>query len=349
MADPHKKTAVVLFNLGGPDSLDSVEPFLYNLFSDPAILRVPGFFRNILARIISRRRAPIARGIYARIGGKSPILEETEKQALALEKKLSEKGEYRVFVCMRYWHPMTEEIVGRIKNYAPEEIILLPLYPQFSTVTTGSFFEIWKREAKRRGVSAKTRNICCYPTEKGFISAHARAIRSVYFSASEEGKPRVLFSAHGVPEKIIKTGDPYQWQVEQTVKAVVSALAIPDLDYAVCYQSRVGRLKWIGPATEAEIKRAGREKKPLVVVPVAFVSEHSETLVELDIKYKNIAEASGVPGYFRVPALTAAEEYIAALAEMCDTAASAENTVSGAGGRLCPFGFTQCLAKDHGC
>lgn len=331
-----KKTAVVLFNLGGPDMPEDVEPFLYNLFSDPAIIGLPGFFRKILARLISRKRAPVAETIYAHIGGGSPLLEETKKQAAALEKILSEEeGEYRIFICMRYWHPMTPEVVREVKEYAPKEIILLPLYPQFSTTTTGSSLKAWEKEATAQGVDVPTSRICCYYDQKHFISSHVRMIQKRYFEASASGVPRILFSAHGLPEKVIRRGDPYQWQVEQTAEAIVSLLGVHDLDYTVCYQSRVGPMKWIGPSTEEEIRRAGKEKKPLMVVPVAFVSEHSETLVELDIEYKKLAESSGVPAYFRVPALGVEENFIEALAEMCKMAARTGKIHSCHGERRC--------------
>lgn len=337
------KTAVVVFNLGGPDSLESVEPFLYNLFSDPAIIAVPGWLRAFIAKTITRKRTPVAQKIYAQIGGKSPILEETKKQAEALEDTLKASGmEARVFICMRYWHPMTEEIVAQVSDYAPDKIILLPLYPQFSTTTTGSSFAAWERETIRQGVAAPTARLCCYPMEKHFISAQVRAIQEKYFSASAEGRMRILFSAHGLPEKIIRKGDPYQWQVEKTAQAIVALLGIPDLDYGVCYQSRVGPMKWIGPSTEEEILRAGKEKKSLMIVPIAFVSEHSETLVELDIEYRELARSSGVPAYHRIPALGADEEYIAALADMCIQVAQTGKTCSSTGARLCPKEFQPC-------
>lgn len=339
------KTAVVLFNLGGPDTLEAVEPFLHNLFSDPAIISAPTPIRKILARLISKKRAPIAQHIYAEIGNKSPILEETQKQAIALENKLSKNSNTKVFICMRYWHPMTTETVAEVKAFDPDKIVLLPLYPQFSTTTTGSSFAAWEKEATAQGLGAPTARICCYPTEKHFVSAHAKAIQKTHFEVSAKGTPRILFSAHGLPEKVIKKGDPYQWQVEQTVAAIVSVLAIPKLDYVVCYQSRVGPLKWIGPATDDEIKRAGDEGKPLIVVPIAFVSEHSETLVELDIEYKKLAEENDVPHYFRIPALGTDEEYIEALAELCVNVARTGKTASHSSARICAESFKQCPCK----
>lgn len=323
------KTAVVLFNLGGPDAPEAVKPFLFNLFYDPAILRVPAFVRYFLARLISGRRAPIAREIYAQMGGRSPILPETEAQARALQAVLGEK--FRVFICMRYWHPMSAEVARDVADYAPDRVILLPLYPQFSTATTASSFTDWSRAAKKAGINAKTTAVCCYPDQPEFIAAHAKMLGEAIEKASEKGKVRVLFSAHGLPEKVIKAGDPYAWQVERTVAAITRALDMPGLETVVCYQSRVGPLKWIGPATDEEITRAAREKRSLVIVPVAFVSEHSETLVELDIEYAHLAQANGAAGYFRVPALAVQEKFIEALAILCDQAASLGGAVRSGG------------------
>ena len=334
------RTAVVLFNLGGPDRPEAVQPFLFNLFKDPAIIRAPGPLRWLLAQIISRRRAPKARGIYAQLGGGSPLLTNTQAQAGALEKRLNGA---RVFVCMRYWHPMSAEAAQAVKAYAPDSIVLLPLYPQFSTTTTQSSFADWTRAAAAIGLSVPTHGIGCYPTEPGLIESFARRIRPALAEASSLGKPRLLFSAHGLPKKIVDGGDPYQWQVEQTAAAVVRALAVADLDWAVCYQSRVGPLEWIGPSTEAEIRRAGADKAPIVVAPIAFVSEHSETLVEIEIEYRHLARRAGSPGFVRVPALGTEEAFIGALARLAAAAATpAPKIGAGAGARLCPASLAQC-------
>ena len=343
-----RKTAVILFNLGGPDSQKAVRPFLFNLFNDPAILTLPNPFRWLLARLISSRRAGKARGIYQQMGGKSPILDLTLAQADALEKKLNlpraigkEAPEYKVFVAMRYWHPMSDVVVKNVKNYGPDRIILLPLYPQFSTTTTASSFKEWKKQAAAAGLSAPTSEICCYPADLGFVAGHVKHIKDSYWKASEFGKPRVLFSAHGLPEKVIAGGDPYQWQVEQSVAGIRQILAIDELDSAICYQSRVGPLKWIGPSTEEEIARAGKDGVPVVVVPVAFVSEHSETLVELDIEYRHLAEESGVPSYWRVPALGTEPLFIETLADLC-TKSALEGTASFNKERYCLRNFEKC-------
>jgi len=317
------KTAVIIFNLGGPDEQKAVKPFLFNLFYDPAIIRLPKAPRWLVAKMISNLRARKAKKIYKQIGGKSPILEQTARQAEALENLLKDKGEYKLFTCMRYWHPMSDIVVKNVKNYAPERIILLPLYPQYSTTTTQSSFDDWERAAAHVGLNVPTTKIHSYPADLAFVAAHAKLIKDAYWKASEHGKPRVLFSAHGLPEKIVKAGDPYQKQVEQTVAAIVQILAIEGLDFRICYQSRVGPMKWIGPSTEHEISHAGKENLPLLVVPVSFVSEHSETLVELDIDYRQLAEKAGAADYVRVPALCAEPLFIEALADLCTSSAQA--------------------------
>jgi len=314
------KVAIVLFNLGGPDSPEAVRPFLRNLFNDAAIIGAPTPVRWLLAHWISFRRAPIARKIYAHLGGKSPLLELTEQQARALENQFQGDDDVRAFIAMRYWHPMSDETVKKVKEFAPDRIVLLPLYPQFSTTTTGSSLADWRRAAQQAGLNVPTAAICCYPDEPGFINAVAGYMAGSLAEASQTGKPRVLFSAHGLPKKIIDGGDPYAQHVEMTAAAIVEQLAIVDLDWSVCYQSRVGPLEWIGPATEDEIARAAKDKVPVVVVPIAFVSEHSETLVELDIEYRELAESLGVPAYHRVATVCIQENFIGGLKKMVDQA-----------------------------
>ncbi len=353
-------TAIVLFNLGGPDGPRAVRPFLFNLFNDPAIIGAPAPLRWLLAQGISRRRAPVARRIYDELGGGSPLLANTEAQARALETALKAQagdGEVKVFIAMRYWHPLSEEAARAVKAYDPERVVLLPLYPQFSTTTTGSSIAAWAGAAARAGLEVPTRTLCCYPTEPGFVAEVADRLRSALAQAGGEqaggpagghGAPRVLFSAHGLPKKIVARGDPYQWQVERSVTAVVEALGQEglgqgELDWRICYQSRVGPLEWIGPSTEAEIARAGREGVALVVVPIAFVSEHSETLVELDIEYRRLAREAGVPIYIRVPTVGAGAAFIAGLAGLVRQAlAGSRPLCAQAGGRLCPPSCSGC-------
>jgi ferrochelatase len=331
------KLAVVLFNLGGPDSPEAVQPFLRNLFSDPAIITLPGILRLPLARLIARRRAPVAKEIYGKIGGRSPIVAETQKQARALEQALGGDGvEAKAFIAMRYWHPFSDGAAQAVKAFNPDKIVLLPLYPQFSTTTTASSFKDWKQAAGKAGLGADTARICCYPDEAGFVRAAAAKIRESMAGARCDISWRLLLSAHGLPRKIIERGDPYQRQVEQTAAAIVKELAMPELDAVVCYQSRVGPLEWIGPATDTEIKRAGADGKGVIIAPIAFVSEHSETLVELDIEYRHLAGENGVPDYRRAPTVGADPDFIAGLAALVRRAAAGEDEICAMPG-ACPY------------
>lgn len=341
------KLAVVLFNLGGPDSLDAVEPFLRNLFSDPAILPFPRLVREPIARIIAARRAPFARDIYKKIGGRSPIVEETQAQAGALDKVLAERGiEAKCFVSMRCWHPFSDAAATAVKDWGADSIVLLPLYPQFSTTTTGSSFGDWDRAAAKAGLTAPTSRICCYPDEAGFIDAGAALIHQTITRAKPDVDYRLLLSAHGLPKRIISKGDPYKWQAERTAAALVDRLGIKELDWAICYQSRVGPLEWIGPATDDEIRRAGSERKGIVLAPIAFVSEHSETLVELDMEYARLAAQVGVMDYLRVPTVSAHPSFIAGLAELVTRAKLAKGVVSASGTRICPAQFGGCGCQE---
>ncbi|HUY68981.1 MAG TPA: ferrochelatase [Alphaproteobacteria bacterium] len=308
------KTAVILFNLGGPDGPEAVTPFLYNLFRDPAIIRLPPPLRQVVAELIARKRAPITREIYAKLGGCSPIFANTQAQARALEKRLG--TDFRCFVAMRYWHPFAEGAARAVKEFAPDEIILLPLYPQFSTTTTASSFKSWERAVRRAGLHAPTRKIDRYPAMPGFIAALAENAREACkgLAAAHNAAPRYLFSAHGLPEKIVRAGDPYPAQCAQTAEALAKELGLKRGDWVLCYQSRVGPLKWIGPATDEEIARAGRDGVPIVIVPIAFVSEHSETLYEIDMLYRALAQKAGVPAFARAQTVGAAPAFIAGLA-----------------------------------
>ena len=341
------RIAVVVFNLGGPDRPEAVRPFLFNLFNDPAIIGAPGPIRWLLAKLISTRRAPVAREIYEHLGGASPLLANTEAQARALEAALTDLGDVRAFIAMRYWHPLTEQTVSDVMAYGPERVVLLPLYPQFSTTTTGSSLAAWERAARAAGLQAETSAVCCYPEDSGFVEAVAERIRPALREAAAYGTPRLLFSAHGLPKKIVEAGDPYQWQVEQSAAAVAKALDTAELDWVICYQSRVGPLEWIGPATEAEIVRAGRDKVPIVLVPIAFVSEHSETLVELDIEYRTLADESGVPAYLRVETAGTGIPFIAGLAQLVRRSLADDRALrSQDGARICPGRWGRCPQAD---
>ena len=345
-----RKVAIVLFNLGGPDSLAAVRPFLMNLFTDPAILRVPFFIRPFLARIIARARVKPASENYALLGGASPLLELTRRQAGALRAALPEI-EAETFIAMRYWHPFSRAAARAVRAWNPDHVLLLPLYPQFSTTTTGSSLTAWREAAAQVGLVKPVTTLCCWHTDRAYLASVAALVRTSYDRAKlEQGKNqgvaakvRVLFSAHGLPEAIVNAGDPYQAQIEETVAGVVAALAIPELDYVVCYQSRATPQQWLQPSTEAEIARAGREGIAVVVVPIAFVSDHSETLVELDVEYAALARKDGVTGYYRVPAPNDDPRFIAVLADIVRRAlAHGPGLCSDAGGRVCAAPHRAC-------
>jgi ferrochelatase len=313
-----KKLAVVLFNLGGPDSPAAVRPFLYNLFNDPAIIGLPTPLRQGVAWLISTLREKSAQANYAVMGGASPLLQQTTAQAGALEATLRARlpaDEVQVFIGMRYWAPTVQETARSVAAFEPDDVVLLPLYPQFSTTTTGSSMKAWMKAYKGPGA---VHTVCCSFEEPGLIEAHARAILATHAALGQPGPLRLLFSAHGLPQKVIADGDPYQWQVEKTCEAVLARLGpdwAADWDYRVCYQSRVGPMQWIGPATPDAIREAAADGRGVLITPIAFVSEHVETLVELDHEYAGLARDVGVPFYLRAPAIGVDLAYIEGLAE----------------------------------
>jgi ferrochelatase len=345
--DHRVRLAIVLFNLGGPDSAAAVRPFLFNLFNDAAILRVPGVVRWLLAQVISRRRAPIAQEIYAHLGGGSPLLPNTLAQAEALKQRLLAQmpagTEILCVPAMRYWHPFAVETAAEVRSFNPDRVVLLPLYPQFSTTTTASSLKDWDKHAQ---LEAPSTVVCCYPFNDGFALAAAELIKQSLENIRASGHtPRLLLSAHGLPKKIVEGGDPYAWQVEQTAAKVIAKLDEPDLDWQVCYQSRVGPLEWIGPSTDTEIDRAGKDKRAIAIFPVAFVSEHSETLVEIEIEYREKAHEAGVPMFERVPAVSVAPAFIDGLSKVVLEALNPRERVCPEGGkRLCGMAMGGCPA-----
>ena len=346
------KTAVVLFNLGGPDRPEAVEPFLINLFSDPAIIRLPNPFRFLAARLIAKRRAPAARNIYEMLGGGSPLLRNTQLQAKALAHALKKSGPHKVFIAMRHWHPSAKETARAVKAYRPDRVMLAPMYPQFSTATTASSLADWHKAAKAESLDAPSTGVCCFPAEENFIAAHANLIVPALEKALRKGPTRLLFSAHGLPEKVVAGGDPYAFQVGETVKAIAAVLRKKGFlknaagDCALSFQSRIGPLRWIGPSTEEEIRRAGAEGRNLVLVPVSFVSEHSETLVELDVAGKSLAERAGVPVFLRVPALGTHPSFVASLARLVLEAARESGIRPGGGASICGADFSGCPCRE---
>jgi ferrochelatase len=300
---------------------------------------MPNPFRWLLAQFISMARHKKAQGIYERMGGKSPLLENTVAQKLSLEKALSPN--YKVFIAMRYWHPFTDDAVDAVKAYNPDQVVLLPLSPHFSTTTTGSSVQEWYRVAKSKAFSKPTRSICCFPLNESFIQAHVNSLWPVYEKAQAFGHVRVLFSAHSLPQKIIHGGDPYQWQTEQCAEKIIETLEKQHtvrLDWRVCYQSKVGPVPWLQPTLDSEIDKAAKDGVALVVVPISFVSDHSETLVELDMDFLEKAKSLGVPFYGRVPSLGTHDFLVKALCQLAENHQSPN--------RLCPKEFCGCFLKE---
>lgn len=306
------KTAVVLFNLGGPFEPAEIELFLRRLFSDPAILGLPGLFRIPLAAAIAKWRFFEAKKNYDRIGGRSPILAQTQAQAQALQLILGKNA--RVFVAMRYAAPSIRDVVRQVKDFGSDFVTLLPLYPQYSLTTTASAFSEWRVQAKRENLKVLTQTIDAYPQLDGFIDALADMTRGVLEKKKAGVSYRFLLSAHGLPESIVARGDPYPNHIKKTAAALAVRLGLKD--FVVCFQSRVGPMKWLKPSAETEICRAGAEGKGVVMIPISFVSEHSETLVELDYQYALLAKSCGVADYLRVPCVGTHQAFICALASL---------------------------------
>ena len=310
------RIAVVLCNLGGPDSLESVRPFLFNLFSDPDIFRLPlGFLtQRPFAALVAWRRTPAAAHGYAAIGGKSPILEYTRAQAEALARALAGAGEFDVHVCMRYWHPLTNEVVAMLKKKNYARVILLPLYPQYSITTTGSSYNEFQRECGRQRYHPSVTLVRQWYDQPDYRRAIVETLRAeaAKFPEPDPARIELLFSAHGLPQKIVNAGDPYERQIRATFDAVRAELNWPHT--TLCYQSRVGPLEWLRPYTDDVIReKAAAGVKQMLVYPIAFVSDHVETLYELGITYAELARAQGIAHYRVAPALNSHPRFIAAL------------------------------------
>lgn len=315
-----QRTAVVLFNLGGPDSLQAVRPFLFNLFSDADIFRLPlaVLTQKPFAWMLSRARNKVASTGYAAIGGKSPLLENTQRQARALAKALTEySGRYEVFPCMRYWPPLTDGVVRELKAANVEDVRLLPLYPQYSVTTTGSSYNEFRRQCQRYDYHPRVRLLESWYAHATYQEAILGDVRSAALALPDPDPKHftVLFSAHGLPQKVINRGDPYQQQIEATFDSLREQLGWPHC--ILCYQSRVGPLTWLEPYTMNVIRKLGRQGiRQVLVYPIAFVSDHAETLYELGIQYAELAKAVGIEHYRVVPALNDSRIFIRALAEL---------------------------------
>lgn len=312
-----KNIAVVLFNLGGPDSLEAVQPFLENLFNDPDIFKLP--FQKQLARFISKNRSPKVEKQYALIGGKSPLGKWTEIQRAGLENRLHEAHpslNFDVLVAMRYWKPLTQETVAQLAKKQYDQIILLPLYPHFSVSTTGSSYNEFMRFYT--GDASIVSLIKNYEIDSLYLKALNERIEDGLQKFTPEERPQVqlVFSAHGTPVSYVKKGDPYSSQIKATVESVMM-LRNNSHEHHLCFQSKVGPAKWLEPATDTMIEElAMAGKKLLLIIPVSFVSDHVETLFELDIEYRHVAEACGINKYIVMPGLNDSKLFISALAEL---------------------------------
>lgn len=313
---PSDRTAIVLLQLGGPDGPGAVEPFLYNLFCDPDIIDLPlaFLFRKPLARLISSKRAPKVQEYYRNIGGRSPILRLTQRQATALAVRTG----MPVHIAMRYWHPMTDAVVARLQQDGVGHVVLLPLYPQYSKSTTGSAVNEWNRICARTGYApavSVVEEYCEHPLLiRALVQNIGVALRRV--PPADRSKVHLVFSAHGTPMKLVREGDPYQGQVVRTYEAVVREGQF-GLHHHLCYQSKVGPQKWLEPSLLQTLDRLADEGAThVIVVPVAFVSDHSETLWEINIEVRRHARSRGIRHYDMMPALNTNPSFIGALAEL---------------------------------
>jgi ferrochelatase len=315
------QVGVLLLNLGGPDKLEDVRPFLYNLFADPEIIRLPfPWLQRPLAWLISTMRAKRSQENYQMIGGGSPLRRITEEQAQALQTQLQQKGqEATVYVGMRYWHPFTEEALARIKRDRIDKLVILPLYPHFSISTSGSSFrlleKIWEEDSSLQQIDYTV--IQSWYDRPGYLEAMAQLIAQELDQFPNPDQVHVFFSAHGVPVSYVEeAGDPYQKEIEDCVALIMQTLDRPN-EHTLAYQSRVGPVEWLQPYTEDALKELAEEGvKEMVVVPISFVSEHIETLQEIDMEYREIAEESGIEHFHRVPALNTHPVFINDLANM---------------------------------
>jgi protoporphyrin/coproporphyrin ferrochelatase len=310
-------TGVVLLNMGGPDSLNAVRPFLARLFSDKELIRLPAaaITQPLFAWVVSGLRARKIRRYYEEIGGGSPIAAITERQRFALEEALrATGGRFKVYTGMRYWYPLAKHAALEMKEDGVARAIALPLYPHFCSATTGSSFSDLRRWMKWAGCSCPLTEIRSYPEHPKYVAALAETIAAVIRDA-DRGGIFLLFSAHGVPQALIDGGDPYREETARTVAAVMRSF--PGLPHGISYQSKVGPTVWLPPDTVDEVTRLAREGvRTLVVVPVSFVSEHIETLHELDVRLAAHARQAGIQSFLRAPALNDAPGYIAALRDL---------------------------------
>ena len=316
-----ERVGVLLFNLGGPETLDDVRPFLFNLFSDPDIIRLPWrALQKPIAWLISKQRYKLSRGYYQKIGGGSPLRRITDEQARALEQELALRNiKAQAYVGMRYWQPLLEDAIEAIRRDEITHLVVLPLYPQFSISTTGSSLNRMNALIGANGAAARRVSVIeQWHDDPGYLDALTAAIveELAGFPDQDRSHIHVVFSAHSVPVRYIEEGDPYLDQIKQTVNSVMDRLG-SDRPHSLSFQSKVGPVKWLRPSTDETIRKLASEgESQLLLVPVSFVSDHIETLYELDILYRHVAEEVGIAHYRRVPALNCRPDFIEALADL---------------------------------
>lgn len=313
-----------MLNLGGPATLEEVEPFLLELFSDREIIHLP--FQSLLGPFIARRRAPKVRARYAQIGGGSPILRWTELQGRGMTERLDrlcpETAPHKAYVAFRYAHPSSDDALTQMKADGVQRAVAFTQYPQYSISTTGSSLNELCRAQRRAGLEGAFQwsVLDRWPTHPGFIAALANSVRKGLekFPEDERQDVLMLFSGHSLPLRVVQQGDPYPQEIEASVQAVMQALGHSH-EHLLAYQSKVGPVRWLGPSTEEVIRRLGRQHRGgVLVAPVAFTSDHIETLHEIDIEYKELAEQSGIRRFERAPALNDEPLFLDALADLVD-------------------------------
>jgi ferrochelatase len=308
------KTAVLLLQMGGPDSLESVEPFLYNLFSDRDIIKIgPAFLQPFIARMIVKRRAPKSAANYRQIGGKSPLRRLTEQQAAALESALGDS--YRCFVAMRYWHPFAQEALAAIEKQGIKKIIAVSLYPHFSRATSGSSFNDLDRTLKKNTSKFEVRSVRQFFDHPLYIKALVEKIEQSLAAFPDRSKVQLFFSAHSLPQSFITDGDPYLDHIRTTVRLVMAELG--SVSHHLAFQSRAGPVKWLEPSTGDKLKEiAAAGHTDVLMVPLSFVSDHIETLHEIDIEYREEAEHLGITNFRRMESLNDSPLFIRCLTEL---------------------------------
>ncbi|KAL6785866.1 FEC1 [Auxenochlorella protothecoides x Auxenochlorella symbiontica] len=353
------RVGVLLLNLGGPETLEDVRPFLYNLFADPDIIRLPPAARWLqpaVAWLISTLRAPKSRRGYAAIGGGSPLRAITQEQADALAGALADRAvPARAYVAMRYWAPTTEQAVAALKADRINKLVVLPLYPQFSVSTSGSSLRLLERLLREDAQLAAARHVVIpsWYARPGYVAASCDLIQAelARFPAEADGV-EIFFSAHGVPQSYVDEGDPYKEEMEQCVALIMTELAARGVrnTHTLAYQSRVGPVQWLRPYTDDAIRYLGeRRVRGLLAVPISFVSEHIETLEEIDMEYRELAEEVGIKSWGRVPALNTNPVFIADLADAVLEALPYAGSVAGSavGDALVPMGELDALLETY--